>query len=345
MTGLTRMSRPSRSTPTVVDVAALAGVSAGTVSKALNGRGQLAASTRRRVIEAAERLGYQPNLVARGLIAGRTYTVGVLTTDSFGRFTIPVMLGAEDAMGAGQVSTLLCDGRGDPLREQHYVRTLLARRVDGIIVTGRSSNPRPGLGQHLPVPVVYAVAHSQDPQDVSIVHDDGAGARSATEHLLATGRRRIAHVSGAPHHAATRHREAGVRVALADAGEDLVMGRALTGEWSEAWGRQAAAMLLRSGEPFDAVVAGSDQVGRGVTDALREAGVRVPEDVGVVGFDNWEVMALASRPPLTTVDPELNQLGHVAASVLLEAINGHPAEPGVRRLPCSLVLRRSTEVG
>ncbi|HET9142031.1 LacI family DNA-binding transcriptional regulator, partial [Actinophytocola sp.] len=148
--------RKRRGAVTVNDVAALAGVSPGTVSKALNGRGQLRSETRRRVVAAAEELGFQANLLARNLLEGRTYTVGVLTTDSFGRFTIPVMLGAEDALGAGQISVLLCDGRGDRIREQHYLRTLLARRVDGIIVTGRTYDPRPSLGPGLPVPVVYA---------------------------------------------------------------------------------------------------------------------------------------------------------------------------------------------
>jgi LacI family transcriptional regulator len=336
-------ARPRRSS-TVSDVAALAGVSPGTVSKALNGRGQLRAETRRRVIDAAEELGFSPNLVARGLIAGRTYTVGVLTTDSFGRFTIPVVLGAEDAMGAGEMAVLLCDGRGDPIREQHYVRTLLARRVDGIIVTGRSSDPRPPLGRDLPVPVVYALARSQDPDDVSIVHDDEQGAALGTEHLLSTGRRRIAHLTGAAHHAATQHRAAGVARALAEAGEAMVLGRPLVGQWSERWGREATVQLLRSGEAFDGVVAGSDQVARGVASALRDAGRRVPEEVGVVGFDNWDVMVEGSRPPLTTVDPNLTELGHVAASTLLEAINGRPVVPGVRRLPCRLVTRRSTEI-
>ena len=342
MAGAGASARTRRSS-TVSDVAALAGVSPGTVSKALNGRGQLRAETRRRVIDAAQELGFSPNLVARGLIAGRTYTVGVLTTDSFGRFTIPVMLGAEDVMGAGEMSMLLCDGRGDPLREQHYVRTLLARRVDGIIVTGRRSDPRPSLGRHLPVPVVYALAQSEDPGDVSVVHDDTQGAVLAAEHLLATGRRRIAHVTGTAHHAATQHRAAGVTAALAAAGEQLVGGRPLTGEWSERWGRDAVTELLLRGEPFDGVVAGSDQVGRGVASALREAGRRVPEDVGIVGFDNWDVMAEASRPPLTTIDPNLTDLGHTAASLLLDAIGGRSLEPGVRRSPCRLVTRRSTE--
>src|SRR5919198_187056 len=184
------MAVQRRSVPTIADVAALAGVSIGTVSKALNGRGQLRPETRRRVVAAAEELGFHVNMLARNLSQGRTYTVGVLTTDSFGRFTIPVMLGAEDALGAGQISVLLCDGRGDRIREQHYLRTLLARRVDGIIVTGRTTDPRPSLGRDLPVPVVYARARSDHPDDLSLLHDDEQAARLAIQHLLATGRNR-----------------------------------------------------------------------------------------------------------------------------------------------------------
>ena len=135
------MAARQRAVPTVADVAARAGVSVGTVSKAMNGRGQLRDATRERVLAAAKELGFQPNALARGLLEGRTYTVGVLTTESFGRFTIPIMLGVEDALGAGEMTTLLCDGRDDPLREQHYVRTLLGRRVDGIVVTGRRHTP------------------------------------------------------------------------------------------------------------------------------------------------------------------------------------------------------------
>lgn len=191
------MSRLGSAAPTVHDVAQLAGVSAGTVSKALNGRGQLRAETRERVQLAAEQLGFRVNRLAKGLIEGRTYTVGVLTSDSFGRFTMPLMNGIEDSLGAGSVSTLLCDSRGDPLRERHYLAELLGRRVDGIFVTGRRADPRPSLGS-LPVPVVYAMSRSQDPLDLSIVYDDVQGARLATEHLLAVGRKLIAYVSGPP---------------------------------------------------------------------------------------------------------------------------------------------------
>src|SRR3954451_18453845 len=243
--------------PTVTDVAALAGVSVGTASKALNGRGQLRDSTRDRVLAAAEQLGFQPNALARGLLAGRSYTVGVLTTDSFGRFTIPIMLGVEDALGAGEMSTLLCDRRGDPLREQHYVRTLLGRRVDGIVVTGRRRDPRPPIGA-LPIPAVYVYGLSEQAEDLSIVSDDEQGAELAVNHLLRTGRTAIAHVTGPGRHVSARLCGQGApgaarvwarahllgpgrarrraRRAAAPTALGARRGGALWGEWSEAWG-------------------------------------------------------------------------------------------------------------
>ncbi len=335
-------SSSPRKKVTVADVAVLAEVSPGTVSKALNGRGDLRDATRERVLAAAQELGFHPNLLARSLLSGRTYTVGVLTTDSIGRFTIPLLTGAEDALGAGQMSMLLCESRGDPIREQHYLRVLLARRVDGIIVTGRSSDMRPTLGRDFPVPVVYALVQSDDERDLSILHDDEGGATLAVNHLLETGRRRIAHVTGPLRHIAAQHRLAGAAAALAAAGETLVAGAPLSGEWSEAWGREAALRLIRSSEPFDGVFCASDQIARGVTDGLRENGVDVPRAVGVVGVDNWDVMVDASRPPLTTVDLQLAELGHVAATRLLSAIDGADIGSGVERVPCRLVLRQST---
>src|SRR5215472_10110017 len=127
---------------TITEVAELAGVSVGTVSKALNGRGSLRAETRDRVRSAAEQLGFQPNKAAVTLSSGRTYTVGMITTDTIGRFSIPLVMGAEDALGAGQMSVFLCDARDDSIREQYYLKTLLSRRVDGIIVTGRRTQAR-----------------------------------------------------------------------------------------------------------------------------------------------------------------------------------------------------------
>lgn len=327
---------------TIRDVAALAGVSIGTASKALNGRGSLRDETRRRVQEAAESLSFRPNAAARSLHSGRTYTVGMITTDSIGRFSIPVMIGAEDALGAGEMSVFLCDGRDDPIREQYYLRTLLSRNVDGIIVTGRRTQARQPIGAGLPVPVVYAFIRSTDPRDCSVVPDEAGGARKAIEHLLALGRRRIAHITGPEHHHSAAVRSMAAVEALAAAGLSPVS-TPLFGEWSEMWGRQAAGMLLTAGTEFDAVFCGSDQIARGVADTLRQVGHRVPDDIALVGFDNWDVMALGSQPPLTSLDMDLEGLGRTAADLLLAAINGEPA-PGVHARPCHLVARESTAI-
>ena len=326
---------------TITDVARLAGVSPGTASKALNGRSGISLETVRRVRQAADRLGYQPNALARGLLTGRSATVGLVTSDSFGRFSIPVMQGAEDAFGPGSVSVFLCDSRDDRIREQHYVRNLLERRVDGIIVTGRRQDPREPIGKDLPVPAVYAMTYSTSPADLSLVPDDVQGGCLALRHLLSTGRTRVGHVTGPARFAASRLRASGAQTVLAEAGLAMAGAGPFYGEWSEEWGRQATVALLRSAPDADAIFCGNDQIARGAADAVREAGRNVPDDVALVGFDNWDVMAEACRPPLTTVDMNLRDLGRTAAERLLAAIEGR-FTAGVERLPCSLVLRESS---
>ncbi|UQU62919.1 LacI family transcriptional regulator [Couchioplanes caeruleus] len=331
---------PRQRVATIRDVAALAGVSVGTASKALNGRGSLRADTVARVRRAAEQLDFRPNAAARSLHAGRTYTVGMITTDIIGRFSIPLLIGVEGTLGAGQISVLLCDARDDAIREQHHLRVLLSRRVDGVVVTGRRAGSRPSVSTGLGVPVVYAFLASDDPGDCSVVPDEEAGSRLAADHLLTVGRRRIAHVTGPEHHHSARVRAHALTARLAEAGLEPPV-PPLYGEWSEAWGRQAAGILLARGAEVDAVHCGSDQIARGLTDALREAGRRVPEDVAVTGFDNWDVMTTASRPPLTSVDMDLEGLGRAAAELLLRAIDGDP-RPGLHRHPAQLVIRGST---
>ncbi len=332
---------PRRATPTINDVASLAEVSIATVSKSLNGRPGVRVTTRARVLEAAEALGFQSNALARSLLSGRSYTVGLITNDSYGRFTMPVLLGVEDTLQNGQLAVLLCDGRDDSIREQHYLKTLLARRVDGIIVTGRRSDPRAPIGRDVPVPVIYAMSESADPNDASILPDDEGGGMLAVQHLLATGRTRIGHITGPEYFRAARLRASGAAQALAGAGLSLGAGAPLYGEWSESWGRHATRMLLRAAPSTDAVFCGSDQIARGVADALREMGSRLPDDIALVGFDNWTVMAEASQPPLTTIDMNLPEVGRVAAETLLSAIAGQPAH-GTQVVPSRLVLRAST---
>jgi len=336
-----RQAHKHRRAPTIRDVAMLAGVSIGTVSKSLNGREGVSTRTRAEVLKAAEQLGFHSNALARNLLTGRSFTVGLITNDSFGRFSIPVMLGAEDALHAGQIAVLLCDGRDDAIREQHYLRTLLSRRVDGIIVTGRRSDPRPPLSTNVPIPIVYAMCESTNPEDASVLPDDEGGGRLAVEYLLATGRERIGHITGPSDFRAVRLRAAGATNALADAGLSMAGEGPLHGEWSEEWGRQAASILLRQAPDVDGVFCGSDQIARGVAEFLRESGRKVPDDIALVGFDNWTVMADASRPPLTTIDMNLSQIGQTAAQILLAAIDGRSTH-GTRLVPCQLVVRAST---
>jgi LacI family transcriptional regulator len=331
--------RPTTRRIGIADVAALAGVSLGTASKALNGRGTLREETRARVRAAADELGFTPNVVARNLLSGRTFTVGIITTDSYGRFSIPVTRGVEDSLGVGEMIAFLCDSRDDPIREQHHLRKLLERQVDGIIVAGRRTDAREPLSDSLPVPVVYAFARSRDPHDCSVVSDERGAAQLAVSHLVKTGRRRIAHITGPQSHESARERATGAVATLAGLGMELV-GEPLFGSWTESWGRFATAQVLRTAPDVDGVFCGNDVIARGVLDGLREAGVALPMQTGVVGVDNWGVIAEAARPPLTTVDLGLEEIGRRAGDLLLAAIDGQPA-PGVHVVESHLVVRES----
>lgn len=333
-------SDPKR--PTIRDVAAQAGVSIGTASKALNGQGKLRAETRERVAAAARELGFAPNVLARALLAGRTYTVGLITTDSFGRFSIPIMLGAEEALGAGQISVFMCDTRDDQARERQYLDMLLSRRVDGLIVTGRRIEPRPSIGSTPGIPVVYAMTQSLDTDQPAILPDDYGGGVLAANHFLASGRRRVGHITGPARFLAARKRASGFCEAVASSGAEFAPDEVLYGEWSERWGREGAHILLGSKPDVEAIFCGSDQIARGVADTLRLLGRRVPGDIALIGFDNWEPMALGSEPPLTSVDMCLEDVGRAAAEHLLAAINDAPTH-GVHTVPSRLVIRESTE--
>ena len=174
-------------------------------------------------------------MLARGLLAGRTYTVGLITTDSFGRFSIPVMLGAEDALGAGQISVFMCDTRDDPDRERQHLE-MLSAAVDGLIVTGRRIEPRPSIGSGLGLPVVYAMTQSLDSDEPAILPDDYGGGRLAAEQLLAAGRTRIGHITGPERFLCARKRASGFCDAIAESATGSVLVHdVLYGEWSEAW--------------------------------------------------------------------------------------------------------------
>ncbi|MCY7290294.1 MAG: LacI family transcriptional regulator [Cryobacterium sp.] len=325
---------------TLRDVARLAGVSVATASKALNGRDQVHPDTRARVLAAAERISFTPNALARGLLAGQSGTVGLIAGDLDGRFSLPILMGAEDAFGKGRMSVFLCDARGDSIREKYHIDALLSRRVDGLIVVGSRTDPRPSLGRNLPVPVVYAYAPSTHEDDLSLVPDNVQGGADSAEFLVARGRHRIAHITGEMDYAASQDRVRGIEAALAGHGLSLI-GGALFGSWTEQWGRNAAAQLIANHPEVDGILCGNDQIARGVLDTLREAGWAVPGRVSVTGYDNWEVFTTGARPQLTSVDMNLETLGAHAAHRLFSAISG-TSRSGIESLPCRVVPRETT---
>jgi LacI family transcriptional regulator len=218
---------------------------------------------------------------------------------------------------------------------------LLSRRVDGLIVTGRRIEPRPSIGRTLGIPVVYAMTQSLDSDEPAILPDDYGGGLIAARHLLAGGRTRIGHVTGPERFLAARKRAGGFCEALASAGARFSPNDVLYGEWSERWGREGARILLRSSPGVEAIFCGSDQIARGVSESLRLLGHRVPDDIALVGFDNWEPMVAGADPPLTSIDMCLEDVGRSAAEHLLSAINDEPTH-GVHTVPCRLVIRGST---
>ncbi len=328
--------------PTIRDIAKVAGVSVGTASKALNGQGQLRDETRARVRRVATDLGFRPNDLMQSVLRQKSFTVGLISTDSYGRFSIPLMEGIEDALGAARFSVFLCNSADDPARERQHIESLLSKRVDGIIVTSRRTDPRDAiiLGA-VGVPVLYAYTQVQNPDALCLLPDDAHGGQLATEHLIQTGRTRIVHITGPEKFLAVRERRSGFERTMLAHGLKVPKYSVLHGPWSEAWGFEAVTGLLERKRQLDAIFCGSDQIARGTMDALREYGVRVPEDIAVVGYDNWEIIAAATRPSLTTVDMNIHKLGRLAGVKLLELIDGRQ-DSGIQRLPPRLVIRASS---
>lgn len=327
---------------TIRDVARVAGVSIGTASKALNDNGRLKKETREKVIAAARELGFRPNSMAQSLHRTKSMTVGILSTDSFGRFTFPIVEALEERLAEHGIAVFMCNATDDPAREKQHLDQLLGKRIDGLLVTARRMDMRPAIAvPGKSMPVIYVFSQTDDPDALCLIPDDYGGAVLGVQHLVDMGRKRIAHITGPNTFEAVTLRHQGYSDTLAKAG--LPQGAYRNGKWSELSGREAVVELFDGKtETPDALFCGNDQIARGATDELRDRGLRVPEDVAVVGFDNWDVMALAARPPLSSVDMNLRELGRVAGERLIAMIAGERLK-GVERLPCSLVVRQSSD--
>ncbi len=332
----------SHAGPTIRDVARAAEVSIGTVSKALNNSGTLRQETRDRIVAVARELGFRPNDLAQALHRGQSFTVGLISNDSFGRFTMPIMEGLERELAAERIAVFMCNATDDPGRERQHLEQLMGKRVDGLVFTARRADRRPSVSVNLgDLPTIFVFSQSDDPDSFCLLPDDEGGVRMATEHLIAAGRTRIAHVTGPERFEAVTLRRKGYAAALKAAGLNAPGNYFLSGSWSEHWGREAVEKLFTGPDRApDGIICGNDQIGRGVLEALRDRGVAMPDEVGVVGFDNWEVMAEAARPRLTSVDMNLYELGREAGRRIIRMIGGEQFH-GVLRLPCSLVVRES----
>ena len=320
------------------DVAALAGVSHQTVSRVLNDHPSVRPATRERVLEAIATLGYRPNLAARALVTRRTGTIGVLTPATVLYGPTSTLVGFEQAArDAGQyvsVATLREFTRAEVVAA---VEHFLAQGVDGVVVVAPRSGTVDAVREvRLPVPVVLVTSGREGVALPTVAVDQVAGGRAATEHLLATGRRTVVHVAGPQDWYDARDRMRGWHDALTHAGVEAPVHRG--DGWSAADGYRVGRELVTDGLP-DAVFAANDQLALGLLAAFAEAGVRVPEDVAVVGFDD-EPGTEFYRPALTTVRQGFDELGRRAVRSLLEALDG--GEPGHSSIAPELVVRRSS---
>jgi DNA-binding LacI/PurR family transcriptional regulator len=329
---------------TIVDVAARAGVSTATVSRVLSGAAPARPATRERVLAAARELAYRPSGVARALKGRRTRTIGLLITDIENPFYPQIVRAAEDEAHARGLGLLLCNTAEDPERELAYLDLLLDRRIDGLIVaSGRTirRHARRLAGIGLPVVGVNAAAHSAALAGVTT--GQRRGARLAAEHVLALGHRRVGHITAPDDQAAAaRLRRAGVADAIRAAG--LESGSLLIAEGDEriGGGIRAAAELLAARPAPTAIVCYNDLTAIGAMRAVRQARLRIPEDVSIVGFDDIELAAWTD-PGLTTVRQPTDEMARWAVARLADVLDGR--EPGGHRhatLAPSLVVRAST---
>lgn len=326
--------------PTLDDVARAAGVSAMTASRALRGVAEVHPRTRERILRHAEAIGYRPHRWARSLVSRRSWVVGIVIPDISHSYFAEITAGIEKAPEMADYDLLLCHSRMDPVRERAEINMLLESRVDGLIVASEQDATMFRALREQRVPFVLIDRYFPRHRLPSVRVDDRAVGRLATEYLLRLGHERVAHIHG-PKVSTARLRYEGYRDALR---RHRLPGRR---EWvagatfDVAGGRAAMHSLLRQSPPPTAVFAANDASAIGAIVACREAGLRVPEDLSVVGAGNIEGYE-HPIPFLTTIDWPRQELGQRAAQ-LLSALMAQPAHlPGDVVFAPKLLVRQST---
>jgi DNA-binding LacI/PurR family transcriptional regulator len=336
--------------PTLADVAAEAGVSQATASRALAGSPLVNPRTRQRVWEVAERLQFQPNRLARSLRSGATMAVGLIVPDVGAAFYASALKSAQDVLEAAGYHVLVLNTGRAAAREREALRTLRAHQVDGLLVATS------GGYEDIGVPAVFFDNVPAQPGAGAVAMDNDAGVRLLVEHLAGVhGHERIAYF-GPPEAVGTgatdvlqgtgRERLEAFRAAVGRAGLPLPPEYVRTGAPAspEADGRVVARELMALERPPTAILGGTDELATGLLRGLREGGVRVPADVALVSFDE-PVSADLLDPPLTSLDRHDRQLGRLAAEALLRTLRGEAAAMGTLRVPAALNVRRSCGCG
>ena len=328
---------------TLRDVALRAGVSAMTVSRVVNGSGGVDVETQRRVEEAILALDYIPNRLARSLVSQQTKTIGLIVPDVVNPFFAPVVRGAESTARKAGYRVLLCNSEGDLRLEREYVEDLVSHRVEGLLLAPASDRSRLAL---LPLvkggfPLVLLDRSLPDTDCDMVISDNVAGARRLTEHLIAVGHRRIAHFTESDDVSTGRDRLEGYRHALQAANipisEELIF-RTTT----DRIGGYRAAQLMMHLDPLPtAIFTVNNMTALGAMQALRERHLSVPEEIGLVCFDDVEHLAVLS-PFLTVVDQPGETFGSLGAQLLFERISGKAGNRGRRIvLQADLIVRQS----
>lgn len=335
------MSDIKANRPTIHDVAREAGVSAQTVSRAINNQPRVSAETREHVLKVAKQLNYRPNKTARALVTQRSHTIEVITTHpEHSLFLSSLAPMSRSIRAAGYRITLSIT---DPERFRNRLRSATAQLIDGVILIVPNHDLRMPADELLElcagVPFVQTAA-DLGVNSSSVVYDQGYGAGLAVQHLIDLGHRRIAEISGDPQIFDTNLRHDAWLNTLQK--NNIEPGPSAGGGFTVPSGYNAAKELLENHYPFTAIFAGNDRMAIGAIYAVNEYGLRVPEDISIVGYDNTEHSPY-TNPPLTTVAQDFVQLGKMAAEYLLTLIEKPETPIHQRILLPELIIRQSTQ--